>query len=228
MKIGGIIGGVSWHSTKQMYEYINARVAEKKGEHNCAELVLINVNLQEILDAPDNEKKGNIIVDAAVRAEKAGAEFIALGSNGLHQYAARIEQAVQIPLLHIADVTADAIICSGYQRAGLLGVKETMEESFYKKRLKEKGIQVSIPEKKERDFIDKVLFEETGVGIVKESSQKAFYEIAEELVKQKGVQCIILGCTEIEMLMNQEEISIPLFDTTLLYAEKIAQICCED
>lgn len=228
MKIVGIIGGVSWHSTKQMYEYINTRVAEKRGGHNCAKLVLINVNLEEILRAPDSVEKGNIIVDAAVRAERAGAEFIALGSNGLHQYASRIEKAVNIPLIHIADVTADAIIQSGYQRAGLIGVRETMEEGFYKDRLERKGIHVSIPETEERNFIDEVLFEETGVGIVKESSKKAFYKIAEELVSRKDAQCVILGCTEIEMLMKQEKTKIPLFDTTVLYAEKIAQICCED
>ena len=213
LKVGGIIGGVSWHSTKQLYEYINARVAEEKGGHNCAKLVLINVNLQDILDAADADAKG--------------ADFIALGSNGLHQYAERVEKAIRIPFIHIADVTADAITAAGYQTVGLLGVKETMEQGFYKDRLIKRGLRVLIPEQPERDFIDTVLFEETGVGIVKEPSKQAFYRIAEKLA-QNGAECIILGCTEIEMLMKQEETNMPLFDTTALYAEKIAQLCCSD
>lgn len=227
LKVGGIICGVSWHSTKQLYEYINARVAEEKGGHNCAKLVLINVNLQDILDAPDADAKGAVIVDAAIRAEKAGADFVALGSNGLHQYAERVEKAIRIPFIHIADVTADAITAAGYQTVGLLGVKETMEQGFYKDRLAKRGLRVLIPERPERDFINTVLFEETGVGIVKESSKQAFYRIAGQLA-QNGAECIILGCTEIEMLMKQEETNMPLFDTTALYAEKIAQLCCSD
>lgn len=177
LKVGGIIGGVSWHSTKQLYEYINARVAEEKGGHNCAKLVLINVNLQDILDAPDADAKGAVLVDAAIRAEKAGADFVALGSNGLHQYAERVEKAIRIPFIHIADVTADAIMAAGYQTVGLLGVKETMEQGFYKDRLAKRGLRVLIPEQPERDFINTVLFEETGVGIVKESSKQAFYRM---------------------------------------------------
>lgn len=227
LKVGGIIGGVSWHSTKQLYEYINAKVAEEKGGHNCAKLVLINVNLQDILDAPDADAKGAVIVDAAIRAEKAGADFVALSSNGLHQYAERVEKATRIPFIHIADVTADAITAAGYQTVGLLGVKETMEQGFYKDRLAKRGLRVLIPEQPERDFINTVLFEETGVGIVKESSKRAFYRIAGQLA-QNGAECIILGCTEIEMLMKQEETNMPLFDTTALYAEKIAQLCCSD
>ena len=118
-------------------------------------------------------------------------------------------------------------MAAGYQTVGLLGVKETMEQGFYKDRLVRRGLRVLIPEQPERDFINTVLFEETGVGIVKESSKQAFYRIAEQLA-QNGAECIILGCTEIEMLMKQEETNIPLFDTTALYAEKIAQLCCSD
>ena len=158
--------------------------------------MLINVNLQDILDAPDADAKGAVIVDAAICAEKAGADFVALGSNGLHQYAERVEKAIRIPFIHIADVTADSIMAAGYQTVGLLGVKETMEQGFYKDRLVRRGLRVLIPEQPERDFINTVLFEETGVGIVKESSKQAFYRIAEQLA-QNGAECIILGCTEI-------------------------------
>lgn len=227
MKIAGIIGGVSWHSTKLLYEYVNTRVAQEKGGLNCARMVMINVNLQEIVQAGNSKEKENIIVDAALRAERAGAEFITLCSNGLHQYAQCIENAVNIPFIHIADVTADAIVSAGYQRVGLLGVKETMEQDFYKARLEKRGLQISIPEKKERDFIEKVLFNETGIGIVKKSSQEAFGQIIQKLVEQSRVQSVILGCTEIEMLVKNYK-NVPLFNTTTIYADRIAQLCCED
>lgn len=227
MKTGGIIGGVSWHSTKQLYEYVNAGVAKALGRHNCARMVLINVNLEDILQAKDDSAKAAILADAAQRAEKAGASFVALGSNGLHQYADIIQQAIHIPFLHIAEVTADAIQRAGYHTAGLLGVRETMEQGFYKDRLADHGLQVLIPDAEERAFIDNVLLQETGVGIVKEASRQAFYTIAQRLA-DRGAQCIILGCTEIGMLMQQEETDLPLFDTTVLYAQRITQLCCEE
>ena len=122
MKIAGIIGGVSWHSTKLLYEYVNTRVAQEKGGLNCARMVMINVNLQEIVQAGNSKEKENIIVDAALRAERAGAEFITLCSNGLHQYAQCIENAVNIPFIHIADVTADAILTASYSLSYKIGM----------------------------------------------------------------------------------------------------------
>ena len=122
MKIAGIIGGVSWHSTKLLYEYVNTRVAQEKGGLNCARMVMINVNLQEIVQAGNSKEKENIIVDAALRAERAGAEFITLCSNGLHQYAQCIENAVNIPFVHIADVTADAILTASYSLSYKIGM----------------------------------------------------------------------------------------------------------
>lgn len=223
MKIGGIIGGVSWHSTKQIYEFVNTKVAAQKGRHNCAELVLVNVNLENILNAESDAEKGNILVQAAKRIEKAGGDFVALGSNGLHQYASYIENAIHIPFIHIADVTADVILRAGHQAVGLLGVKETMELDFYKSRLIKKGLHVLIPEEKDRNYIDHVLFQETGVGVVREESREGFYAISKKLV-ERGAECIILGCTEIDMLMDQEHSEVPLYDTTLLYSEKIADL----
>lgn len=225
MKIGGMIGGVSWHSTKQIYEWVNASVNMNMGRHNCAELVLVNVNLEDVLCAIDGQAKGAILAEAAVRLEKAGASFVSLCSNGLHQYAEYIEEAVDIPFIHIADVTADVIIQAGFQTVGLLGVKETMEQPFYKNRLNQKGLRVLIPEESERNDIDRILFQETCFGVVKETSKQIFYNISRELITQ-GAECIILGCTEIDMLMEPGHLPVPLFDTTRLYAQKIAQMCC--
>ena len=162
MKRAGLIGGVSWHSTMDIYREINQFVASEKGENNCAELILDNLNLNDILNAENRASKEKILIDAASRLQLAGAEFIALCSNGLHQFAGEIAQAINIPFIHIAESTADEIVRNGYRKVGLLGVLETMEQSFYKEKLIKKGLYVLIPEKEERIFIDRVLFEETG------------------------------------------------------------------
>lgn len=224
MKTAGIIGGVSWHSSMQLYEYINQYAAETLGGLNCAKIILFNVNLNDIIQAKTFEEKGAILADAAKRIEAAGGDFLAICSNGLHQYADVFTADLKIPFIHIADATADAIIKKGYKSVGLLGVKSTMEADFYKSRLFKKGLSVIIPPEADRDFIEDVLFKETGVGIVKPESSLRFYQISEELVKE-GAECIILGCTEIGMLMKQEDTDIPLFDTTKIHAETIAKLC---
>ncbi|MCI9639350.1 MAG: amino acid racemase [Emergencia sp.] len=227
MKRAGLIGGVSWHSTMDIYRDVNQYVASEKGENNCAKLILDNLNLSDILNAEKRTSKEDIITASAKRLQLAGADFIALCSNGLHQFADEITQAVNIPFIHIAESTADEILRNGYRKVGLLGVLETMEQSFYKEKLIKKGLSVLIPEKEERVFIDRVLFEETGKGIVKEQSSKKFYEISESLAA-RGADCVILGCTEIGMLMQQEYTNIPLFDTAKIHAETIGRLCCLD
>ena len=227
MKTAGIIGGVSWHSSMQMYEQINRHVAERLGGLNCAKLVMVNVNLNDIIQAPTPAEKGAVLHAAAIQAERAGASFLAIGSNGLHQYANIFLKDIGIPFVHIADATADAIAAAGYKKVGLVGVRETMEKSFYKGRLTCRGFDVLVPNEQTREYIDHVLFHETGVGVVNPESSRRFYQIAEELVS-RGAECVILGCTEIGMLMQQEHTEIPLFDTTLIHAETIANLCMED
>ena len=227
MKIAGIIGGTSWHSTVDMYRYINQTVSDTLGGYHNARLLVANVDLQNILDQNTPAGKGGVLVEAAKRLEAGGADFMVICSNGLHEYAPMIERAVGIPLLHIADSTADVITAAGKVRIGLMGVKETMERDFYKKRLTDRGIEVLIPDEAQRDFIEKVLWEETNFGIVNPESVRAFEAIARSLM-DRGAQGVILGCTEIGMLLKQENTDIPLFDTTIIHADAIARRCMEE
>ena len=198
MKTAGIIGGTSWHSTLDMYRYVNQKVSDTMGGYHSARLLVASIDLQDILDQNTPAGKGGVLVGAAKQLEAGGADFVVICSNGLHEYAPMIEQAVRIPLLHIADSTADVIEQAGKFRIGLMGVKETMERDFYKSRLTGRGIEV-----------------------------KAFEEIAQSLI-DRGAQGVILGCTEIGMLLKQENTDIPLFDTTIIHSDAIARRCMEE
>lgn len=226
MKNIGLIGGLSWHSSLQMYEYINRYIADRLGEYNCAVMTMVNVNLQDIfVNRPDEQHL--ILADAARSLEKAGADFIIICSNTMHRHYDYISSQVSVPVLHIASATADAILDAGIERIGLMGTAITMKENFYSSVLEDRGIQVLIPDDDQIEFIEDVLYNETGFGIVKESSSAEFYRIAESLV-DRGAQGIILGCTEIGMLMQQEHTSIPLFDTTIIHGETAAAISLDD
>ncbi|MBQ9535329.1 MAG: amino acid racemase [Clostridia bacterium] len=226
MKTAGIIGGTSWHSTVDIYRGANAYVAQRLGGYNCAKMVLVNVNLQDIISAKGAENKAAVLVEGARQAQAGGADFIALCSNGLHEYRPFVQAAVELPVLHIADPTVDAIVAAGYSRVAMLGVQRTMEAPFYIDRLRERGLEVFIPDLPDREFMDKVLFGETIFGEVLPESSRRFYDITNELVR-RGAQCAILGCTEIGMLMQQEHTDVPLFDTTKIHAENIGRLCIE-
>lgn len=222
MKTIGLIGGLSWHSSLQMYEYINNYIAEKLGEYNCAEMVLVNVNLQDVFVNRKDEQE-QVLLEGAKKIEAAGCDFYIICSNTMHKHAPFLEANVSTPLLHIADATADDILSKGIKTIGLMGTRITMEEDFYKQRLIDKGLNVIIPDEADREFIDKVLYDETGFGIVKKESQDAFYRIAEKLMAQ-GAEGVILGCTEIGLLMQQEHTDIPLFDTTIIHGLTAAKL----
>ncbi|MEY8364543.1 amino acid racemase [Anaerovoracaceae bacterium 41-7] len=225
MKTIGMIGGLSWHSSLQMYEYINNYIAAALGEYNCAKMVLANVNLQDVFITRKDEQK-QVLLEGARQIEAAGCDFYIICSNTMHKHAPFLQSHIKTPLLHIADATADAILAKGISCIGLMGTRITMEEDFYRGRLEAKGLEVVTPEEKDRAFIDKVLFEETGFGIVKEESSKEFYRIAEKLTAS-GAEGVILGCTEIGMLMQQEHTEIPLFDTTIIHGETAAKMAIE-
>ncbi len=225
MKTIGMIGGLSWHSSLQMYEYINQYIADRLGQYNCAKMVLANVNLQEVFITRCQEQE-QVLLEGARQIEAAGCNFYIICSNTMHKHAPYLQARVKTPLLHIADATADEILSKGIRRIGLMGTRITMEEDFYRGRLEEKGLSVIIPSKEDRDFIDQVLYEETGFGIVKESSARRFYQIAEALTGQ-GAEGVILGCTEIGLLMQQEHTEIPLFDTTIIHGETAARMAIE-
>lgn len=225
MKTIGMIGGLSWHSSLQMYEYINNYIAAALGQYNCAKMVLANVNLQDVFITRKDEQE-QVLLEGARQIEAAGCDFYIICSNTMHKHAPFLQTHVKTPLLHIADATADAILTKGIKRIGLMGTRITMEEEFYRGRLESKGLEVIVPQEKDRAFIDKVLLEETGFGIVKEESSKEFYRIAEKLTAS-GAEGVILGCTEIGMLMQQEHTEIPLFDTTIIHGETAARMAIE-
>ncbi|SCJ56199.1 putative racemase [uncultured Eubacterium sp.] len=225
MKTIGMIGGLSWHSSLQMYEYINHYIADALGEYNCAKMVLANVNLQEVF-VTRKEEQAQVLLEGARQIEAAGCDFYIICSNTMHKHAPFLESKIKTPLLHIADATADAILAKGIKKIGLLGTRITMEEDFYRGRLTERGLEVIIPTLEDRKFIDHVLYNETGFGIVGEESSKRFYQIADSLTRQ-GAEGVILGCTEIGLLMQQNHTDIPLFDTTMIHGETAARMAIE-
>ncbi len=226
MKTIGMIGGLSWHSSLQMYEYINSYVAEKLGQYNCAKMVLANVNLQDAFINRIDEQE-QVILEGAKQIEAAGCDFYLICSNTMHKHVPFLEKHIKTPLLHIADATATEILSKGIKKIGLMGTKITMESDFYRGRLVENGLEVLIPSDEDRQYIDDVLYYETGFGIVKEESARNFYEIAQRLM-DAGAEGVILGCTEIGMLMQQEHTDIPLFDTTLIHGLTAAKMAIEE
>lgn len=224
MKTIGIIGGTSWYSTADFYQYINKAVERRLGGNNCAKLVLANVNLQEILDAKTKEEKGDILSRAAKILDNAHCDYIMICSNGLHEYADRVLETVHIPLIHIADSLAYALLKDNVHCVGLLGAKDTMEADFYVDKLTARGIQVLIPELKDRDFMDHALFQEITRGQIRDSTKARFYEISNALA-QRGAEAIIMGCTEIGEIMCPEETELKLYDTTQIQAEAMADLC---
>lgn len=222
MKTIGLIGGMSWESTLTYYKIINETVKEQLGGLNSAKCLLYSVNFQEIEEYQSNgdwEKSGELLGNIAKNLEGAGADFIVICTNTMHKVVDIISKQISIPILHIADATADVILSKGIDEIVLLGTKYTMEQDFYKSRLIKKGIKVIVPDKDDINYINKVIYEELCLGIINELSKKRFLEIVEKLTKNTK-RGIILGCTEIGLLIKQEDTSSPTFDTALIHAEK--------
>lgn len=224
MKTIGLIGGMSWESTVTYYQTINRVTREKLGGLHSAKCHLYSVDFQEIEECQANgdwDKSAEILSAVARKLEGAGADFIVICTNTMHKVADRIGSAVRIPILHIADLTADALLAKGIRRVGLLGTKYTMEQDFYKSRLVAKGIEVRIPDETERAFVNATIYDELCLGVISPSSKAAFIDTANRLAAE-GAQGIILGCTEIGLLLKQEDTPTPLFDTTQIHAESAA------
>jgi aspartate racemase len=222
MKTIGMIGGMSWESSLEYYRIMNQAVKEKLGGFHSAPCILYSVDfddVEKLQHQGDWESLTRLMIEAAQRVKKAGADFLVICTNTLHKMADEVQGAIQIPLLHIADVTAEAVKANGQSRVGLLGTKFTMEQDFYKGRLQEiHGIDVLIPEDKERQVIHDILYNELCLGEIKELSKGKFQSIIQNLVK-RGAQGVILGCTEIPLIVHQEDYEIPLYDTTALHAK---------
>ena len=223
MKTIGLLGGMSWESTALYYQWINELVKEKLGGLHSARIAMVSVDFQEIEELQHRDKweaSGELLSRAAQSVEAAGADFLVICTNTMHKVAPQIEAAIHIPLLHIADATAEEIKKQGMKTVGLLGTKFTMEQEFYAGQLQERhGLQVLIPSQGDREIVHRVIYEELVLGKVKEQSREEYLRIMNKL-SDECAEGIIEGCTEIVMLVEQKHTGIPLFDTTAIHARK--------
>ncbi|PAK39922.1 aspartate/glutamate racemase family protein [Peribacillus simplex] len=220
MKTIGLIGGMSWESSLEYYRIINEEVKAKLGGLHSAKCILYSVDFEEIERCQaegDWESSGKLLGDAALSLEKAGAEMILICTNTMHKVIGYIEEKVSLPILHIADSTAKQIQKSKISTVGLLGTKYTMEQDFYKTRIESNGIKVLIPNEADRKVINKVIYEELCLGEIQQSSRDHYKKVIKGLVDD-GAEGIILGCTEIGLLIKPEDSEVPLFDTAIIHA----------
>jgi aspartate racemase len=222
LKTIGLIGGMSWESSSVYYNIINETVKERLGGLHSAKCILYSVDFEEIASLQHKgkwEELTKLMINSAQQLERAGADCIVICTNTMHKMAEEIQDNIHIPLLHIADATAEKIKEQGVGKPGLLGTKFTMEEDFYKQRLEEKySINVIIPSYTDREIIDSVIYNELCLGIIKQSSKEKFKEIINTLVSN-GADGMILGCTEIPLLISQKDVEVPLFDTTTIHSK---------
>lgn len=222
MKRIGIVGGISWTSTLDYYKLINEGVNAKLGGLNFAECVIYSLNFGDV------QEKGwthsyDLLFAACKKLEVAGADAIVLGANTAHLFADQLEAAIQLPIIHIVTETAKSIDKQGYKKAALIGTRFTMEMDFYKNKLEEHGIEVMIPAKQEtRDYIQHTIKEELGRGIINAGTKANYISILEELL-DNGAECIILGCTEIPLLIGENDFSKPVFNTTKIHSQAIVE-----
>jgi aspartate racemase len=226
VKVIGLIGGMSWESTVLYYCQINEGIKERLGGLHSAKVILYSVDFHEVeyfQQTGDWAAAGERLANVARLLELAGADCLVICSNTMHKVAPAVEAAVQIPLLHIADPTAIEIKRAGYTRIGLLGTRFTMEEDFYRERLCEHhGLEVLIPNAEDRTIVHRIIYEELCLGRMLPESRVAYRRIMEELVAM-GAEAIILGCTEISLLVGQEDATVPLFDTTRIHARAVVE-----
>ena len=225
MQLIGMIGGMSWESSAEYYRIANETVRAARGGHHSARLVMYSVDFEQIeryQTAGQWDEAAKILCDAAQAVERAGAAFVVLCTNTMHKLAKEIQDAISIPLLHIADATGEIIQAQNLQRVGLLGTRYTMEQPFYRDRLTEMGLDVLVPRDDQRQLVHDVIYNELCVSELRSKSRERFKEIIADLARG-GAQAVILGCTEIGLLIKQHDVSIPIFDTTRIHAEAAAK-----
>ena len=227
MKTIGLLGGMSWESTALYYRQINELVKEKLGGLHSAKIAMFSVDFQEIeilQHKGEWDATGEILSKAAEQIQNAGADFLLICTNTMHKVAPQIEAAIDIPLLHIADATAERIKSQGIKNIGLLGTRFTMEQDFYAGRLRDAhGLNVILPSKEDRDIVHRVIYEELVLGMVRDESRLEYLRIMDAL-RAEGAEGVIEGCTEIVMLVQQEHTDIPLFDTTSIHAQAAVEM----
>jgi aspartate racemase len=221
MRTIGLIGGMSWESSAEYYRIINQETNRRLGGVHSAQCLMWSADFDEIKRLQhegDWDRLAEAMKQAALRLERGGADFIVVCTNTMHRLADAIASTVSIPLLHIADPTAERIKSAGFQRIGLLGTAFTMEQDFYKGRLQDKhGLDVIVPDEDDRRIVHEIIYKELVLGQVKAESRQAYREIIARLI-ERGAQGIILGCTEIMLLVKDEDSAVPLFDTTTIHA----------
>lgn len=226
MKTIGLLGGMSWESTLGYYRAINEGVRHALGKLHSAEIAMYSVDFEplgQLQHAGDWDGTAGILAAAAQKVEAAGADFLLLCTNTMHKVAPAIESAIRIPLLHIADATAEVLVCQGIRSVGLLGTAFTMEQDFYKGRLiNNHGLEVLVPEKHDRDLVHRVIYEELCLGKITPRSRAEYLRIIDTMAAA-GAEGVILGCTEIGLLVNQTDTQVRLFDTTAIHAAKAVE-----
>lgn len=223
MRVIGVLGGMSWESSQNYYRDLNEGVKAALGGFHSAKIVMVSVDFAEIeamQQLGDWGAAGELLASAAQGIERAGADCLLIATNTMHKVAPAIEQAITIPLLHIADATALQLKADGIKRVGLLGTRFTMEQDFYIGRLEEQfGIEVIVPDQAERDTVHQIIFDELCQGRIEDVSRQRYLAIIDSLFAQ-GAQAVILGCTEIAMLVSQQDTEVPLYDTTALHVQR--------
>jgi len=231
MKTIGLVGGMTWHSTVDYYRLINENVQRRLGGSASARCILYSVEFgefEELQEAGDWDRLTALMVDAAIRCETAGADLLVICANTMHRTAEAVAAALAIPLLHIADAAAAEIHRTQVKTVGLLGTRYTMEQDFYRKRLETKhGLRVLVPDDKERTRIHDIIYSELGHGIIKDSSRAEYLEIIERL-RDRGAEGVILGCTEIPLLVKGGDTPVTLYDTTALHAKAAVDAALDD
>jgi aspartate racemase len=220
MKKTGLVGGISWVSTMEYYKFINEGVNKKLGGLNFAECIIYSLNFSDVQAVGWNNAY-NLLLHACESLKRSGVDSIVLCANTAHLFADQLQEKIQLPIIHIGVETAKAINKKGFKKVGLLGTKFTMEMDFYRQKLEAYGLEVIIPEKQEtRDYIQHTVKEELGIGFINPETKSNYIAIVKELV-DRGAECVILGCTEIPMLISQDDFTIPIFDTTKIHSEAI-------
>ena len=224
MRTLGLLGGMSWESTVTYYQVINRRIAAELGGLHSARLLLYSLDFGELEIMQREDRWDDMaarLCDAASALERAGAELLVICTNTMHKVAPRLEASSAIPLLHIIDPTGEAIIAAGHKKVGLLGTRFTMEQDFYRGRLEGFGVDVLVPGESSRARVHDIIYSELCVGVISESSRASLVEVVSALVGA-GAEAVVMGCTEVGLLLRPSDVSVPLFDTTVLHAEAAA------
>ena len=226
MKTIGLIGGMSWESTVTYYQLINEGIKDALGGLHSAKVLLYSVDFFEVealMSRGEWDKAADLLGGVAARLEAAGADMILICTNTLHKVAPQVQSRIRVPLVHIAEAAAEALVARGISRVSLLGTKYTMTLDFYRDKLIERGIEVLIPEGDDIDLVNRVIFEELCLGVVKDDSRAEYLRVIDSL-QQRGARGILLGCTELGLIVSSADVSLPLFDTTEIHAKKALEL----